>query len=506
MLSFFVFSVCSVVSLLFAALMSFVDSVWLRLYQAGNGRDFWYNNGMKSEHELPPFEPYRIRMVDPIRRSTRAEREFFIREAGHNPFRLRAEQVMVDLVTDSGVSALSSRQWAAILSADESFAGSRSFYRFEAAARNLFRYRHVIPCHQGRAAEHLLAEAVLAPGDQVLANTLFATTRANFEDRGAEGLDLPIREARDSASRHPFKGNIDLDGLETRLADPSGRVRFVVLTVTDNSRGGQPVSLANLRDAGELCRRHQVPLLLDGARFAENAWLIKLREPACREKPVREIAREMFAEADGVFMSLKKDALGNSGGLLTLNRDDWAESARQRLLAVGGIPTAGGRAGRDLEALTVSLEEMLDEDFLAYRVGATAELGERLAAAGVPVLQPFGAHAVYVDGRSFCPHLPDERLPAWSLSVALYLESGVRAWETGNVMHGRSDPAAGTWRWPELDLLRLAIPRRVYTRSHLEYAAQALIRLHARRDGIGGLRFVHRPPQLPQFDATFAPA
>ncbi len=453
------------------------------------------------------LEPYRSRMVEPIRMTTREQREEYIRQAGYNPFLLRAEQVIIDLVTDSGTSALSTRQWSAMLGADESVTGSRSFYRFRDAASALLGHRHVIPCHQGRAAERLLARAILRPGDVTLANTHFSTTRENFEEAGAESRDLPIAEALDPASRHPFKGDIDLDRLEAeiRQAGPA-RVRFVVVTVTDNARGGQPVSLANLRGARDVCRRHGVPLLLDAARFAENAYLVKLREDEARNMTAREVARTMFSLADGVFMSLKKDGLGNTGGLIAVNDGEWAEKIRVRLLASEGIPTAGGLAGRDLESLAAALDDVLDEDYLAYRIASTAALGEQLAAGGVPVLRPFGAHAIYVDGRAFCPHLPDERFPAWSLSVALYLHAGVRSWETGNVMQGRLDAASGRWTWPPLDLLRLAIPRRVYSSNHLAYAAEALIELLEERHKVRGLRCVYRPPILPQFVATFEPA
>ena len=452
------------------------------------------------------IEPFRIRMIEPICMSTRTERERWISEASYNPFLLKAEHVLIDLVTDSGTSALSTRQWSAMLGADESFTGSRSFYRFRDAVQALFGYRHVIPCHQGRAAEHLIARAILAPGDVVFANTHFATTRSNFEDDGAECRDLPIRQALDPKSPYPFKGNIDVDALARGIAEVGAkRVPFVVVTVTDNSRGGQPVSLANLAAARDVCRRHGIPLLLDAARFAENAYLIKLREAGVGDVAPREIARRMFALTDGIFMSLKKDGLGNSGGLISVNSDEWAERIRARLLATEGLPTAGGLAGRDLESLTVALDEMLDEDYLAYRIASTRRMGEQLAAAGVPVVQPFGAHAVYVDGRAFCPHLADEQLPAWSVSVALYLHGGVRSWETGNVMQGRPDPATGTWHWPDLDLLRLAIPRRVYTQAHLDYAAEALSEVFAAREEIRGLRFVSRPAALAQFVATFAP-
>jgi len=451
------------------------------------------------------IEPYRSRVVEPIRMTTRAERERFIKEAGYNPFLLKAEQVVIDLVTDSGVSALSTRQWSAMHGSDESFTGSRSFYTFRSAVQRLFGHAFVIPCHQGRAGEHLIARAVVRPGDVVFANTHFSTTRENLEEAGAEVRDLPVPEALDRSDPHPFKGNIDLARLEAGLAEAGGRVRMVILTVTDNSRGGQPVSMGNLHAAHELCRRFGVPLWLDAARFAENCYLVKLREPDYAARSPREIAREMFSLTDGVFMSLKKDALGNTGGLITLDDESWAEAIRVRLLSSEGIPTGGGLAGRDLEALAVALDEMLDEDYLSYRVASTRRLGEQLEAAGVPVVTPFGAHAIYVDGRAFCPHLSDEQLPAWSLSAALYVHAGVRTWETGNVMQGRRDPVTGAWTWPAMDLLRLAIPRRVYSQGHLDYAAEAVVELFEQRASVRGLRFVYRPPALAQFVATFEP-
>jgi tryptophanase len=449
------------------------------------------------------MEPYRSRVVEPIRVTTRSEREAHVRAAFYNPFLLPAEHVMIDLITDSGTSALSVEQWAAMHGSDESFTGSRSFHRLQEAARGLFGHRHVIPSHQGRAAEHLIARAVIRPGDVVLANTLFATTRENLEEAGAVCCDLPIPEALERESAHPFKGNVDLGALETKLDAANDRVRMVILTVTDNSRGGQPVALANIRAARALCRRFRVPLWLDAARVAENSYLNALRDRDCSGMTAREVACETFSLVDGVFMSMKKDGLGNVGGLMTLNDDSWAEAISAKLLVSEGIPSAGGLAGRDLECMRAALDEMLDDDHLAYRVAATAFLGERLAEEGIPVVTPFGAHAVYVDGRAFCPHLPNERFPAWSLSVALYVHSGVRGWETGNVMLGRGDPATGQWRWPDLDLLRLAIPRRVYSLSHLGYVADAMAELHRQRMEVRGLRLTYRPSALPQFVARF---
>ena len=347
---------------------------------------------------------------------------------------------------------------------------------------------------------------MLSHGQLVLGNTLFATTRVNIEENGGRAIDLPIPEHDDPASRHPFKGDIDLAALERHLAEHgSDGVAFLVLTLTDNSGGGQPASLANIRAAAELCRRHRVPLLLDAARVAENCFLITRREPGQRGRSPSEVARDVFGLADGVFMSMKKDALGGSGGMIAVDDDGWAERIRVRLLISEGIPSAGGLAGRDLECMAEALDEMLDETHLAHRVAQVERLGTQLAAAGLPVLQPFGGHAVYVDGRAFCRHLTDEELPAWSLTVALYLASGVRSWEVGNVLAGRLDPDTGCWSWPALDLMRLAVPRRVYTASHLDYAAHSLIELHRRREEIGGLRFVYRPPVLAQFVARFEP-
>ena len=450
------------------------------------------------------IEPFRIKTVEPLPRVTPAERRRKIAEAGYNPFRLRAEDVLIDLLTDSGSCAMSTRQWAAMMQADESYAGSASFFRFEAAVRRLFGHRHVIPAHQGRAAERLLCQAVLRPGDVVPGNTHFDTTRANIEASGAVALDLPVAGASDPRTDLPFKGDVDVPALSAALDRHRGHVPFVLMTVTNNSAGGQPVSLANLRAAHELCRVHGVPLLLDAARFAENAWLIKLREPAYRDESAFAIARQMFALSDGALMSMKKDGLANMGGVVSLDSDAWAERVRNLLILTEGFPTYGGLAGRDLDALAVGIEEVLDEEYLRYRIASTAYLGEHLAAAGVPVVQPFGGHAVYLDGRAFCSHLSDEELPGWSLSVALYTELGIRACEVGNVMKGRPDPATGEWRWPALDLVRLAIPRRVYTQSHIDYVVEGVVDLYARRRGIDGLRFVYRPEVLPHFTAVLA--
>jgi tyrosine phenol-lyase len=451
------------------------------------------------------IEPFRIKSVEPIRMTSAEERRELIRQAGYNPFRLKAEHVLIDLLTDSGTGAMSTRQWAGIMEGDESYAGARSFFRFEEAVRSIFGHAHVIPTHQGRASERLLCHAILQPGQVVPGNTHFDTTRANIEDSGAEALDLVIAEAHDPDDLHPFKGNIDLEALERCLAEAGPRVPFVLITVTNNSGGGQPVSMENLRGARAVCDRHGVPLLLDAARFAENAYFIKLREEGFADRAPADIAREMFALTDGAMMSMKKDAFGNIGGVISTNSDAWAEKIRTALILTEGFPTYGGLAGRDLEALAIGIHEILDEDYLRYRIASTAYVGRHLHEAGVPVLRPFGGHAIYLDGRRFCDHLRDEELPGWALSVALYEHTGVRACEIGNVMFGRQDPASGSWTWPALDLVRLAIPRRVYTQSHMDYVVEGAIDLFHGRAGIPGMRFVHRPSVLPHFTAVFAP-
>ena len=450
------------------------------------------------------IEPFRIKVVEPIRMTTREERAALIADAGFNPFRLRAEHVLIDLLTDSGTGAMSTHQWAGVMEGDESYAGARSFFRFEAAVRGIFGHSHVIPTHQGRASERLLCRAVVRRGDVIPGNTHFDTTRANIEDTGAEARDMVIPEGHDPELEHPFKGNIDLAALERCLAEVGPEhVPFVLVTVTNNSGGGQPVSMANLEGARAVCDRFGVPLLLDAARFAENAYFIKLREHGFADKSPREIARAMFALSDGAMMSMKKDAFGNIGGVISINSDVWAEKVRTALILTEGFITYGGLAGRDLEALAIGIEEILDEEYLKYRIASTAYVGNHLAAAGVPLLKPIGGHAVYLNGRKFCDHIADEQLPGWALSVALYEHVGVRACEIGNVMFGTQDAKTGAWTWPALDLVRLAIPRRTYTQSHMDYVVEGIIELFQRRREIRGLRFVNRPAVLPHFTATF---
>jgi len=452
------------------------------------------------------IEPFRIKVVEPIRMTTAEERHGYIRDADYNPFRLRAEDVLIDLLTDSGTSAMSTAQWAGIMQGDESYAGARSYYRFREAVGDLFGHKHVIPTHQGRAAERLLAMAVLEPHHIVPGNTHFDTTRANIERTGAEARDLPLPEAYDPDDLHPFKGNIDLAALHHLVEEVgAARIPFVLITVTNNSGGGQPVSMANIRGAREICDRFGIPLLLDAARFAENAWFIKQREQGYGHRWPEVIAREMFELSDGALMSMKKDAFGNIGGLISINSDEWAEKIRNLLILTEGFPTYGGLAGRDLEALAIGLREILEEDYLAYRIASTAYVGERLAKLGVPLLKPIGGHAVYLDGRRFCAHLTNDQLPAWSLSCALYEHAGVRACEIGNVMFGHRDKHSDAWVWPRLDLVRLAIPRRVYTKSQMDYVVEAIGEVFERRQDIPGMRFTHRPEVLPHFTARFEP-
>ena len=451
------------------------------------------------------IEPFRIKVVERIRQTTREQRRRYLREATYNPFRVHAEHVLIDLLTDSGTSAMSAEQWAGVMRGDESYAGAKSYWRFRDAVQALFGHEHVIPAHQGRAAERLLCSAVVRHGHVVPGNTHFDTTRANLEMSGAEALDMPIPEAHDMDDLHPFKGNIDLQRLDRVIQDSGAeRVPFVLITVTNNSGGGQPVSLENIRGARAICDRHSVPLLLDAARFAENAYFIKLREPGQQNRTARAIAEEMFSLSDGAMMSMKKDAFGNVGGVITTNSDAWAADIRRLLVLTEGFPTYGGLAGRDLEALAIGLDEILDEDYLDYRIASTRYVGEHLEAAGVPLLKPYGGHAIYLDGRKFCSHLSNELLPGWSLSVALYESAGIRGCEIGNVMFGRPD-ADGTWTWPAADLVRLAIPRRVYTQSHMDYVVEAAAQLHEQRDKIHGMRFTERPDVLPHFTARFEP-
>jgi tryptophanase len=456
-----------------------------------------------SPHFRTIIEPFRIKTVEPIRHTTRAEREAALQAAGYNLFLLRAEDVLIDLLTDSGTGAMSSNQWAGMMQGDESYAGARSFYRFETAVRELTGYAHVIPTHQGRAAERILFANAAKAGDIVPNNTHFDTTRANLEALGVTALDLRCPEATQPALLAPFKGNIDLVALERTLTENRGRVPFAMVTVTNNSGGGQPVSLANLRAARDLCRAHGLPLFLDACRFAENAWFIKQRESGQADRTPAEIARDLFACADGCTMSAKKDGMANIGGFLALNDGALAARCKNTLILTEGFPTYGGLAGYDLEAIAVGLHEVLDEDYLRYRIRSVAYLGDKLTAAGVPIVQPPGGHAIYLDARALLPHIPAAEFPAWALSLVLYLEGGVRSVEIGSVMFGRQPD--GAEKPAAMELVRLAFPRRVYTQSHVDYLAEVLLHVNGLKDRIRGLRLVDAPPLLRHFTARLAP-
>ncbi len=445
------------------------------------------------------IEPFRIKTVEPIRQTTREERETLLREAGYNLFLLRAEDVLIDLLTDSGTGAMSSGQWAGMMLGDESYAGARSFYKFETAVRRITGFKHIIPTHQGRAAERILFGSLLKPGDVVANNTHFDTTRANVEYRQAVALDIPNAEARNPARVLPFKGNIDLDALERVLVENAGRAPLAMITVTNNSGGGQPVSMANIRAASAICRRHDALFFLDACRFAENAWFIKTREEGYAGKTPLEIAQEMFSYADGCTMSAKKDGMANIGGFLALNDDALAEKCRNMLILTEGFPTYGGLAGYDLEAIAVGLEEVLHEDYLQYRTRSVAYLGDILTANGVPIVQPPGGHAIYIDALAMLPHIPQSEYPAWALSLALYLEGGIRSVEIGSVMFGRQPD--GSEQPAAMELVRMAFPRRVYTQSHVDYLAEVILYVNSIKDGIRGVRIVDAPEVLRHFTA-----
>lgn len=449
------------------------------------------------------IEPFRIHSVAPLRMTTEAQRREAIAAAGYNLFGLHSDDVLIDLLTDSGTGAMSRDQWAAIQHGDESYAGSPSFEIFRSAVQSLFPFTHVIPTHQGRAAEKILFTALGGAGRTIPSNTHFDTTRANIEYTGAEAVDLVIAEGRDPASRHPFKGNIDTARLDAFLGANAGRVPVVMLTLTNNSGGGQPVSLANIRDTRDVCRRHGVPLFLDACRFAENAWFIREREPGQQDREVADIVREMAGLADGMTMSAKKDPMGNIGGWLALNDDALAEQCRALLILTEGFPTYGGLAGRDLEALAQGLKEVVDHDYLRYRIRSTAYLGEALAKAGIPVMQPIGGHAVYLDAKALLPHIAPLQYPGQALAVALYETGGVRGCEIGTVMFGRHPDGSETAS--AMELVRLAIPRRTYTQSHIDYVIEVCEEVARRAPQLRGYRIVHEPRQLRHFTARFEP-
>ena len=449
------------------------------------------------------IEPFRIKAVEALKFTRPEDREALLRDAGFNVFLLHAEDVLIDLLTDSGTGAMSSEQWAAMMRGDESYAGSRSFYRFRDVVADLTHFAHIIPTHQGRAAERILFHTVLHPGQIVPNNNHFDTTRANIEVEDAEAIDLVIPEGRVPSLVHPFKGNINLDALERLLAERGDRVPLVMVTVTNNSGGGQPVSLENLRGVRRLCDRYRKPFFLDACRFAENAWFIKLREPGQSGRTPKAIAQEMFSLADGCTMSAKKDGLANIGGFLAMNDPAWAEAARNLLILTEGFPTYGGLAGYDLEAIARGLEEVIEEPYLRYRIRSTEYLGEKLQASGVPIILPPGGHAIYIDARALLPQIPPLAYPGIALVNALYIEAGVRSVEIGTVMFGRHPDGSETPA--AMDLVRLAIPRRVYTQSHIDYVAEAVASVASRRHTLRGYRITDAPATLRHFTARFEP-
>jgi len=443
------------------------------------------------------IEPFRIKSVEPVRWTTREQREKLLHAAHYNLFLLPAADVLIDLLTDSGTGAMSTHQWAAMMEGDESYAGSKSFERFRASVQDIFGYRHVIPTHQGRAAERILFGVTCKKGDVVPNNTHFDTTRANVEFVGAEALDLVIAQGREPRTNHPFKGNMDVPALE-ELIKRVGRehVPLVMLTVTNNSGGGQPVSLENIRQVSSVCRRHRVPLYFDACRFAENAYFIKLREEAYESKTPKQIAQEMFSYGDGCTMSAKKDGMANIGGFLCTNDDLLAQQQKDLLILTEGYPTYGGLAGRDLEAIAVGLQEALEEDYLRYRIASTAYLGNHISEQGVPIVQPPGGHAIYLDARAFLPHIPETQFPGVALAVELYLEGGIRSVEIGSLMFGAA---------ARMDLVRLAIPRRVYTQSHIDYVVEIILQVWKKRNSIRGFNLLYEAPFLRHFTARLEP-
>ena len=451
------------------------------------------------------IEPFKIKSVEPIRFSTREEREVVLQRGHYNLFLVPADDVLIDLLTDSGTSAMSAAQWGAMMQGDESYAGARSFYRFEAKVRELTGFRHIIPTHQGRAAERILFSLVGGAGKTIPNNTHFDTTRANAEFSGAEAVDLPAEEGLDPELIADFKGNMDTAGLRS-LVVRAGKenVPVCIMTVTTNSGGGHPVSMENIRTVAGICRSNGIPFFLDACRFAENAYFIKKRERGYADVPMKTIVREMFSYADGATMSAKKDALVNMGGFLALNDDVLAMRARNLLIITEGFPTYGGLAGRDLEAIAQGLEEVLDENYLHYRLRSVEYLGERLVAAGVPILRPPGGHAIYLNARKFLPHVLPQEFPGQSLVVELYRTGGIRSVEIGSVMFGRND-SRGVFVPSRMELVRLAIPRRVYTQSHIDYVIEVVLEVFGRRESMKGYRIVEEPPMLRHFTAKFAP-
>ncbi|HVO98040.1 MAG TPA: tryptophanase [Bryobacteraceae bacterium] len=443
------------------------------------------------------IEPFRIRSVEPLHQTTPAQRDKFLKHAGYNLFQLRAADILIDLLSDSGTSAMSTAQWAAMMRGDESYAGSESFFRLKKIVDDLTGFAHMIPTHQGRAAERILFTVMCKPGHIVPNNTHFDTTRANIEFTGARAVDLPLPEAADTQARIPFKGNMDVAALEKLIeTEGASKIPLIMLTVTNNSGGGQPVSMANIRAVHHVAKKHKIPFYLDACRFAENAWFIQQQEPGFERLSPKQVAQAMFSHADGCTFSAKKDAFANIGGFLCTNDDVLAQQETNLLILTEGFPTYGGLAGRDLEAIAVGLEEVLDRDYLEYRIASTRYLGRKIADQGVPIVEPPGGHAIYIDAGRMLPHIPKHEFPGQALAVELYRHAGVRSVEIGTVMFGEH---------ARHELLRLAIPRRVYTQSHIDYLVEAILEVSARKGSLKGLRMVSEPPFLRHFTARFEP-
>jgi tryptophanase len=452
------------------------------------------------------IEPFRIKTVEPIKMTTVEERRKLIKEAHYNLFSLQSEDVLIDLLTDSGTGAMSTNQWSALMKGDESYAGSPSYYRFENAIRDLMPFKHVIPTHQGRAAEHILTFVIAeghGKGKIVPNNTHFDTTRANFEDAEIDARDLVIKEGLEPSLEHPFKGNMDLEKLEELLAAEAANIPMVEITITNNAIGGQPVSMANIRGTKAICDKYGKPLIIDSARFAENAYFIKLREPGYHDKSVKEIVREIFSHADGMTMSAKKDTFSNMGGWLALNNDQWAEKARTRLIMTEGFPTYGGLSGRDMECIATGLEEIVHEDYLQYRIRSVQYINEKLDAMGIPVMKPAGGHAIFVDAKKMLSHIPSLHYPAQALAVALYIHGGIRGVEIGSFMFGRQ--ADGSEKPAAMELVRLAMPRRVYTQAQADYLIEVFEELKNNTSDIPGLEVTWEPSSLRHFTARLRP-
>lgn len=450
------------------------------------------------------IEPFRIKSVEPIKMTTREERLVYLENAHYNLFSLDSENVLIDLLTDSGTSSMSANQWAAIMKGDESYAGSPSFHRFEKAVHHLMPFSHIIPTHQGRAAEKILFSAIGGPGKYILNNTHFDTTRANIEYSGAIGVDLVIEEGKNPKSEHPFKGNMDIEKLESFIREKGAEnIPLCMITITNNSGGGQPVSMDNIKQTKYICMKYGIPLFMDACRFAENAYFIKMREPGFENHSIESIVQEIFSYADGCTMSAKKDALVNIGGWLAMNNDDWALTCRNLLILTEGFPTYGGLAGRDLDAIATGLEEVVHEDYLHYRIISTQYLGDHLTKAGIPIMRPVGGHAVYIDARAMLPHIQPLQYPGQSLACEMYLHAGIRACEIGTVMFGLQ--ADGVTEIPaSMDLVRLAIPRRVYTQSHIDYVIEALVEINENKNSLKGMKINWQPKQLRHFSARFS--